>query len=201
MFTLSIYEILLSKVRSVLWPTQQSTGSKSLKVSAKKQKYIANLFHLLEKWLIYKIRRFWIIFKFFWVLFKPFSTAKIEKLDYWDANNYTNFKHKQLEKHKYKVYQPNTIKKLVECPLRNVAAKAIFSLTVFEILLSKGTSVLWPAQWSTARERIQVSVKSRKNVVNLLELLEKWLTYKLMRFWIVFKFFLISFNPFNTEKI
>ena len=65
MFTLSIYEILLSKVRSVLWPTQQSTGSKSLKVSAKKQKYIANLFHLLEKWLIYKIRRFWIIFKFF----------------------------------------------------------------------------------------------------------------------------------------
>ena len=29
----------------------------------------------------------------FFILFNPFYTRKIEKLDFWDANNYTNFKH------------------------------------------------------------------------------------------------------------
>ena len=65
MFTLTVFKILLSKVTLVLWSTQQSTGSESVKVSVKNQNEIGNLFQLLEKWLTYKIMRFWIIFNFF----------------------------------------------------------------------------------------------------------------------------------------
>ena len=35
----------------------------------------------------------------------PFSTRKIEKLDFWDANNSSNIKHQYIENHKCKVYQ------------------------------------------------------------------------------------------------
>ena len=89
MFTLTVFEILLSKRRSVLWPEQPGTVSKSCKVSLKNQKNIVNLLELLEKWLTYKLMRFWIVFNFFFlILFSPFNTEKIEKIDLWDASNY-----------------------------------------------------------------------------------------------------------------
>ena len=50
----------------------------------------------------------------------------------------------------------HTIKNLVEYSLKNVVAKAMFTLTVFEILLSEGRSVLSPAQRGTGSERINV---------------------------------------------
>ena len=50
----------------------------------------------------------------------------------------------------------HTIRKLVEYSSKNVVAKAMFTLTVFEILLSEGRSVLSPAQRGTGRERIDV---------------------------------------------
>ena len=37
---------------------------------------------------------------------KPFITGKIEKLDFWDPNNSTNFKHQYLKNHECKVNQP-----------------------------------------------------------------------------------------------
>ena len=49
-----------------------------------------------------------------------------------------------------------TITKLVEYSLKNVAAKAMFTLTVFEILLSEGRSVLSSAQRGTGSERVHV---------------------------------------------
>ena len=33
------------------------------------------------------------VFNFLKISFNPFSTGKIEKLEFWDYNNYTNFKH------------------------------------------------------------------------------------------------------------
>ena len=50
----------------------------------------------------------------------------------------------------------HTIRKLVKYSFKNVPAKAIFPLTVFEILLSEGTSVLSPAQRGTVSERVNV---------------------------------------------
>ena len=65
MFTVIVFEILLWKTISVLWPAKWSTGSKRVKVSVENQICIGNLFQLLEKWLNYKIRRFWMVFEFF----------------------------------------------------------------------------------------------------------------------------------------
>ena len=65
----------------------------------------------------------------------------------------------------------------------------MFTLTIFEILLFEGRSVLGPAQQAPGSEIVKFSVKNEKNVRLLLELLEKWLSYKLSRFRMVFKFF------------
>ena len=72
--------------RSVLSPFQWSAGSKTVKV-------FQIMLKLLEKWLTYKLRRFWMVFNFHLILFNLFSIGKIEKLDFLDANNSTNFKH------------------------------------------------------------------------------------------------------------
>ena len=33
------------------------------------------------------------VFTFFLILLNPFITGKVKKVDFWDANNKTNFKH------------------------------------------------------------------------------------------------------------
>ena len=48
----------------------------------------------------------------------------------------------------------HTIGKLIEYSLNNASIKAMFSPTVFEILLSKCRSVLSPAQQVTGSERV-----------------------------------------------
>ena len=49
----------------------------------------------------------------------------------------------------------------------------MFTLNVFEILMSEGRLVLSPALRGTGSERVKVSVKNQKNIRNLLKLLEK----------------------------
>ena len=49
----------------------------------------------------------------------------------------------------------------------------MFTLTVFEILLSEGRSVLSPAQRGTGNERAKVSLKNQKNIRTLLTVPEK----------------------------
>ena len=83
----------------------------------------------------------------------------------------------------------HTITKLVEYSLKDVVGKAMFSLTVLEILLSEGGSVLFPTQRHTWSKRVKVSMKNQKEIGNLLAFLEKWFTYGIRRFWMVFKFF------------
>ena len=128
--------------------------------------------------------------------FNPFITGKIEKLDFWDANKNINPRTTRA-----KSINLHTIRKLIEYSLKNVLVKAIFTPSVFEILMHEGRSVLTAAQRGTRNEGVKVSVKKQKNILNLLKLLEKWLTYKLRRFSMVFNFFLILFNPFITRKI
>ena len=65
------------------------------------------------------------------------------------------------------------IRKLIKYSLKKLPVKAIFTLTVFEILLFEGRSVLRPAQRVTGSERVKISVKNQKNVRFSLELLEK----------------------------
>ena len=101
---------LLFAGRSTSSSTQWSTGSEKVKFSVKNHKNIWCLMRLLEKWLTYILRKFWmvlILFIFFFlILFNPLSTRNIKKLDFRDFSNSTNFKHQQLENHKWKIYQP-----------------------------------------------------------------------------------------------
>ena len=81
------------------------------------------------------------------------------------------------------------IRKFIKCFLKNVTMKTMFYLTVLEILLFKGRSVLGPALWVPRSERVTFLVINQQYVWILLELLEKSLPYKLRRFRIVFNFF------------
>ena len=92
-FTLTVFGILLFEGRPVLAPAQWGTGSEKVKFSVKNQKNIRLFLKLLGKWLTYKLRRFQMVFNYFLILFNSFGTRKIEKLDFWDSNNSTNFKH------------------------------------------------------------------------------------------------------------
>ena len=66
----------------------------------------------------------------------------------------------------------NIIRKIIEYFLKRFFVNAIF-ITVFEILLFEGRSVLPPTQRGTGSERVKFSVKSPKNDGLLLKLFEK----------------------------
>ena len=152
MFTLTVFEILQSEVRSVLSPTQQGTGSERVKLPVKNQKNIRNLFKVLEKWLIYKLRRFWMVCNFFWFCVTLSVPQKIKNsifempiiLQTLNINNLRTTSAKSINLH--------TIRKLVEYSLKKRAAKSMFTLISFEILLSEVRSLLSPAQRGTRSE-------------------------------------------------
>ena len=138
-------------------------GAKGLKFQWKLPQN-CKLLKLLEKWLTYKIRKFLMVFIFIFIfltLFNPFSSGEIEKLDFWDANNSTNFRHRYVENHKYYVKEHASLCKAYWIFFKKFPLRAMFTLTVFEILLSKRWSVLSPAQWDTGRKRVKVSVKNK----------------------------------------
>ena len=55
-----------------------------------------------------------------------------------------------------------TIRKLIEYSLEIVLVKTMFTLTVFEILLSQGRSVLWPPSKSLGAKGLKFQWKTRK---------------------------------------
>ena len=66
----------------------------------------------------------------------------------------------------------------------------MFTVTVFEISLSEGGSVLSSTHQGRGSERVKVSVKNQKQKIrNLSRFLENGLTYKIKRFSMVFNFF------------
>ena len=80
----------------------------------------------------------------------------------------------------------HTITKLIEYSLKNVHVKAMLTLTVFEIFLFEVREHYQPPSGISGSEWVKVLVKNQKNIWILLKLLEKWLTYKLRRLWMVF---------------
>ena len=123
MFNLTIFEILLSAVSLVLSPTQRGTGSERVTVLVKNRKNIRNLFKLLEKWLTYKLRMFWVVFKFFWFCLTLSVPEKLKNSIFempiipqiLNTNNLRNTSAKSINLH--------TIRKLIECSLKNVFSK------------------------------------------------------------------------------
>ena len=123
MFNLTIFEILLSAVSLVLSPTQRGTGSERVTVLVKNQKNIRNLFKLLEKWLTYKLRMFWVVFKFFWFCLTLSVPEKLKNSIFempiipqiLNTNNLRNTSAKSINL--------LTIRKLIECSLKNVFSK------------------------------------------------------------------------------
>ena len=63
----------------------------------------------------------------------------------------------------------------------------MFTVTVLDILLLQGRSVLGPAQCIAESERVIFLVKNQKDVRLLLKVLEKRFSYKPRRFGMVFK--------------
>ena len=74
--------------------------------------------------------------------------------------------------------------------------KAIFTLTVFEILLFEGRSVLALAQWRTGSKRNKIPVKNQNKIQRFLNCLKSiW-----QRFGMVFNIFDFVWTPENNRK-
>ena len=118
MFTVTVFEILLFEGRSALWPAHRVTGSKRVKISVKNQKKVGLLLELFEKWLSYKLRRFWMVLNIFLILLDPFSTGKIEKLDFWDSSNSITLNINNYRTTSEKSINLDVIRKLIEYSLK-----------------------------------------------------------------------------------
>ena len=92
-----------------------------------------------------------------------------------------------------------TIRKLIKYSLKNLCKGNVYSI-VFEILLFKGKLVLSLFQQGTRSEMVKVLVKNQKHI-RTLKLLEKSLTFKLRKFWMVSKFFWFCLTLSVPEKL
>lgn len=66
-----------------------------------------------------------------------------------------------------------TITKLIQYNFKMCPKKALFTYAVFEVLMSDGRLLLSSGQRGTGKKMIQVSVKTQKNILNFLKLIEK----------------------------
>ena len=80
-----------------------------------------------------------------------------------------------------------SIRKLIEYSLKNLLQRQCLLLLFLRYCCLKvGQYYHLPTQQGTGSKKVKVPVKNQKNIRNLLKLLEKWLTYKLRRFRMVF---------------
>ena len=123
---LTVLEILLFECRSVLQTTQSGTGNERVKVSAKNQKNIGNILILLEKWMDYKLKWFWMVFEFFWFCLTLSVRDKLKKSIFemptitriLNINNLRTTSAKSINLH--------TIRKLVKLSLKKFVSRAMF---------------------------------------------------------------------------
>ena len=156
MFSPTIFEILLSEGKSIISPAQRDTGSKRVNVSVKNQSNIGNLLKFLERWLTYKLRRLWIVFKYFSFCLALTVPEKLKNSFFEIPIIPESSNMNSLRTTSTKSTNLHTITKLVEYSLENFVVKTMFTLTVFEILLSEGRSVLSPAQRGTKSKRVEL---------------------------------------------
>ena len=140
------------------------------------------------------------VFKFFW--FWTLSVPEKLKNSIFEMRIITQTLNiKNLRTTSVKSIILNTNRNVIEYSLKSFLEKAIFILTFLETLLSKVRSVLRPSQRGTGSKRVKVSVRNQKNICNLLKLLEKLLTYKLRRFWLILNFFSICLTVSVRENL
>ena len=135
MFTFPVFEILLSVGSLVLWVVQRGTWSRMVNISVATQNKIQNLLKLLGKWLNYQLRRFWIVFKFFWFCLSLSILVKL-KNSIFEMPIITQ----TLNINDMRITIANSInldniRKVVEYSLKNLSAKAMFTLPIFKALL------------------------------------------------------------------
>ena len=126
MFIVTLLEKLLSERRSVLQTTQRGTGNERVKVSVKNQKNDRNLLILLETWMNYKLRGFWMFLKIFWFcltlsLRENMKNSIFEMPTITQTLNINN-----LRTTSAKPINMHTIRKLVELSLKNIVEKTMF---------------------------------------------------------------------------
>ena len=151
-----VFEILLFKGKLVLSLFQQGTGSEMVKVLVKNQKHIRTL-KLLEKSLTFKLRKFWMVSKFFWFCLTLSVPEKLKNPIFempiipqtLNINNLTITIAKSIKLH--------TIRTLIKYSLKTFV-KAMFTFIVFQILLYKCRSKLSPAQ----RVKNNIVLRKRK---------------------------------------
>ena len=141
------------------------------------------------------------VFKFFWFCWTLSVPEKLKKSIFEMRIITQTLNIKNLRTTSVKSVILNTNRNLVKYSLKNFLEKAIFILIFLETLLSEVRSVLRPSQHGTGSKRVKVSVRNLKNIGSLLKLLEKWLTYKLRRFWMIFIFFSICLTVSVRENL
>ena len=62
----------------------------------------------------------------------------------------------------------HTIRKLIKCFLKNVAVKVVFTVTIFEILVLEGKSVLSPAHLGTGSETVNNNKGANSTIISIL---------------------------------
>ena len=95
----------------------------------------------------------------------------------------------------------HTLRKWIEYNFQKTGTEGLFFFTLFEVLMSEGRSVLSESQQGTENKMVQASVKKQKNVLNLLKVIPKWLSYKVRSFLMVFEFFLYCLTLPLPEKL
>ena len=151
MFALTVFEILLSEGKS---PAQRGTGREGVKVSLKNQKNIRNLLEMLEKWLTYKLRKFWIVFKFFWFCLTLSVPEKLKNSIFEMPINPQTLNINNLRTTNGKSINLHTIRELIENSLKMFCKGNVYSY-LFEIRLSEHRPVLSPAQRGAGNERVK----------------------------------------------
>ena len=118
----------------------------------KNQTNVRLLLELLEKWLYYKLRRFWMVFKFFRFCLILSVREKLKNSisiipQTLNINNYRTTSAKSINL--------DIIRKLIKYSLTNFLVKGMFTNIAFEILLFEGRSIFWPAQQITGSKRVK----------------------------------------------
>ena len=122
-------------------------GRERVKFSVKNQTNVGLLLELLEKWLYYKLRRFWIVFKFFrfCLILSVREKLKIS----------ISIIPQTLNISSYRTTSAKSINLDIKYSLTNFLVKGMFTNTTFEILLFEGRAILWPAQQATGSKRFK----------------------------------------------
>ena len=142
MFTFTTFEIFLFGGRLVLSAAQWGTESERLKISVKNQKTIWLLLKLLEKWLTYKVTRFWMVFNSFWFCFTLSVAEKLKNSIFEIPIILQNLNINNWRATSAKSINLIIITKLIKYSFKNVRVKAMFTIILLEILLFESRSVL-----------------------------------------------------------